>query len=72
MLPADIFDYRRKWLPGHEVQKHSDLRSYYFDWCKYNLEKHEWHLVKYTDVYGDTWHFEKEEDAKRFRDLVYV
>lgn len=68
MTPQERFEHKLRWRPGHAVDTHSDLRSVCKSWVKANLPAHRWYLNVYTDVYGDTFHFECEEDAKRFRD----
>lgn len=65
MTPAEIFEYKNKWMPGYSVRLHSDLRSAGKDWCK-KLLKHEWNHNKWTDVYEDTFHFESSYIGQQF------
>ena len=65
MLPIEIFEYKRKWLPGHSVKIHSDLRHRAKEWLK-KLEKHEWEYQEYTDNYEDTICFEDERTSQVF------
>ena len=65
MLPIEIFEYKRKWLPGYPISIHSDLRSRAKDWLK-RLEKHQWEYQEYPDVYEDTICFEEEKTAQQF------
>jgi len=57
MTPQEIFDYKQKWKPGYSVRLHSDVEDRGKDWCK-KLEKHQWEMTKWTDVYEHTFHFE--------------
>lgn len=58
MTPQEIFDYKNRWKPGHTVRLHSDLEDRGKEWCKRALEKHQWDMVKWTDVYEHTFCFE--------------
>lgn len=67
MTPQEVFEYKLKWKPnGHTVRLHSDLDWKGKDWCRKNLERHQWSMDTYTDVYEHTFFFEKEEHAKQF------
>ena len=66
MLPLEIFDYKRNWMPGHEVVVHSDLRDHAKDWCKTRLEKHQYAIKTWTHIYAFTYCFEREEVAALF------
>jgi hypothetical protein len=65
MRPLEITDYKNKWLPGHCVRIHSDLRGAARDWCK-QLDRHTWHHKKWTDVYEDTFLFEDQRISQVF------
>ena len=64
MTPIEIHEYKMKWLPGVQVAVHSDLRSEAKDWCKLWMNPIHWKHTKWTDVYEDTFHFEKLRHAK--------
>lgn len=68
MTPLEIFDHKRKWMmkSHYEYETHTDLRSEGLDWCKKNCEKHQWSMKSFTDIYGDTFNFEREEDYNNF------
>lgn len=66
MLPLEIFEHKRRWMPGFVVDIHSDFRSQATAWCKANVPKQSWNVVEYTEVYGDTWFFEHLEDSDKF------
>lgn len=71
MTPQEIHDYRMKWRyssPNYIVTTHSDSRSDVKQWCKNHLQKQEWELVIWTDVYEDTVYFETLEMQTRFMD----
>ena len=66
MTPQQQFEYKMKWQPGIRVAIHSDLRGRGKDWCKHWLQPWHWKHVQWTDVYEDTFHFEKMRFAKGF------
>lgn len=66
MTPLEIHEYKVRWMPGHSVEFHSDLRLAANAWCETNLQKQEWKYSKYTNLYEDTIHFENKKDAESF------
>lgn len=66
MTPQDIFEYKLRWHPGHEARVHSDLDIQAKTWCRRNLERHQWAVATYTDVYEHTFMFEHIHSAKLF------
>ena len=66
MTPQEIFEYKLKWKPGYEVKLHSDLRRQAIDYCKIQMFKQQWDIVKFTNVYEDTFVFEYRQDAQSF------
>jgi len=64
MTPVEIFEYKLKWLPGYQVAIHSDLRHQAIAWCKQWMNPIHWKHTKWTDVYEDTFHFQKLSQAK--------
>jgi ABC-type lipoprotein release transport system permease subunit len=66
MTPQEIFDYKNSWLPGYEVKVHSDLRDHAKDWCKTNLEKHQYHIKTWTNIYQYSYYFEDLDQAAKF------
>lgn len=68
MTPQDRFDYKLQWmkLNSNPVIVHSDNEFNAKQWCKTNLEQHQWHFSKYTDVYQDTFYFESADICKLF------
>lgn len=64
MTPQETSDYKMRWMPGVSVTIHSDLRSQAKDWCKQWLNPIHWKHVKYTNVYEDTFHFQRMAQAK--------
>lgn len=67
MNPQDIFEYKMKWYPGVPVYIHSDMEWRSKAWCKKNLERQQWSLITYTDVYEHTLIFETAEYADLFK-----
>jgi hypothetical protein len=68
MIPLEIFEYKLVWRQRSSfyVSLDTDLEYSAKRWCKNNLEKYQWDFSKYTDMYEDTFYFEKEEYQKRF------
>ena len=66
MTPQERADYKRKWLPGHEVIVHSDLRDHAKAWCKKHLEQHTYQIKQWTHVYAFTYCFESALHAEAF------
>lgn len=67
MTPQEIFEYKNRWKPeGYAVQIHSDLDVQCKGWCRGNLNRWEWSMDTYTDVYAHTFVFESENHSKTF------
>jgi hypothetical protein len=68
MTPQERFDYKTKWMQASSnfVKIHSDHEFDAKQWCKKNLEQHQWDFSKYTNVYEDTFYFETEEMKLQF------
>jgi len=66
--PQEISDYKRGWMSNipYSLSVHTDLRSRAIEWCKAQLMKHEWHHVKHTEVYHDTFYFQSNKAANAF------
>ena len=65
--PQEIWEYKRKWAAcSYDVEVHSDLDVQCKDWCRRNLNRWEWSMDSYTDVYAHTFHFEQDLHAKTF------
>jgi hypothetical protein len=66
--PQEISDYKRRWkASGYPVSVHSDHDVVCKDWCRKHLNRWEWSMDSYTDVYEHTFYFEKLESAEQFR-----
>ena len=66
MTPQEQFEYKLKWKPGTSVRLHSDLADRGKDWCRRHLERHQWSMSEWTDVYEHTFHFEDAQAAVEF------
>ena len=68
MTPQERFDYKTKWLMNSSncITAHSDYECGAKRWCRANLELHQWHFAKYTNVYQDSFFFEYAEHAAKF------
>ena len=68
MTPQEISDYKRKWLSegGYQVRLHSDLTDKVKTWCRRNVQRQDWSMQTYTDVYEHTFVFHHEPDALEF------
>jgi len=68
MTPQEIFEYKNNWKPeGFQVDVHSDLDVQCKDWCRKNLNRWEWSMDTYTDVYSHSFYFEHADASQRFR-----
>lgn len=66
MTPQEVHDYKMKWLPGHTVRLHSDVDWKGKDWCRKQLERHQWSFTLWTYNYEHTFHFEDINAAQNF------
>jgi len=69
MTPQEIFEYKNNWKSdSFQVDVHSDLHVQCKDWCRKNLNRWEWSMDTYTNVYAHTFHFEHGSVAIDFRE----
>jgi hypothetical protein len=70
MTPQEIYEYKFTWLKSCNsyVKVNEDHDYLVKDWCKKNLKQHQWHFVRYTDIYEHTICFETEEFKSQFMD----
>jgi len=66
MTPLEISEYKMRWKPGFTVDVHSDLDVQCKAWCRGNLNRWEWSMDTYTDVYSHSFYFEEEQAAAEF------
>jgi len=69
MTPLEISEYKQRWLSKEEtysVRLHSDLHIDGKYWCRKYLERHQWSMNTWTNVYEHTFYFEDNTQAKRF------
>jgi hypothetical protein len=68
MTPQEINDHKMKWMreSNHSVRLHSDLDVEGKDWCRKNLERHQWSFSQYSGVYEHTFHFESQAASQQF------
>jgi hypothetical protein len=66
MTPQQISDYKMRWMPGYTVRLHSDLDVRGKEWCRRELERHQWSFTAWTYVYEHTFHFEDILAAQQF------
>jgi hypothetical protein len=72
MTPQEQSDHKQHWMSSgnnHPVRLHSDLDVQGKDWCRRRLERWQWKMDTYTNVYEHTFYFEFEEDADHFAQL---
>ena len=67
MTPLEISEYKMRWRPGYQVDVHSDLDVQCKHWCRGNLNRWEWSMDTYTDVYSHSFYFEEEQAAAEFK-----
>jgi len=68
LTPQEISEYKMRWMRdgGYAVRLHSDLDWKGKDWCRKKLERHQWSMNSWTNVYEHTFYFELEDSAKEF------
>lgn len=67
--PQQISEYKQQWMKNnHPVRLHSDKVIQGKEWCRRNLERWQWKMNTYTDVYEHTFYFEWDKDAKEFKE----
>ena len=69
MTPQDLFEYKNSWMPGHRAQIDMDSHEAAKNWCRRNLERHQWSFRRHTRMDDShTVHFESEDKKKEFVD----
>lgn len=68
MTPQEISEYKQRWISngGYAVRLHSDLDVAGKDWCRKQLERHQWSFRPHTDVYEHTFFFEDNYIGQQF------
>lgn len=68
MTPLEIFEYKRRWMQTTDfsVEVNEDFDFTGKHWCKENLEQHQWHFIRFSDMYAHMFCFERQEDMDRF------
>ncbi len=68
MTPIEIAEYKQRWMRegGHPVRLHSDVVDKGKTWCRRQLERHQWSMTKWTNVYEHTFYFEDTLAAQNF------
>ena len=68
MTPQQISDYKMRWMRDTAIEFpiHSDMADESKSWCVDNLNKWEWKLTEWTNIYEHTFYFENELFAKEF------
>jgi hypothetical protein len=67
MTPQEIFEYKQRWRANAQgVPIHSDYDWRAKTWCRKHLERHQWSMDTYTDVYEHTVLFEHQHHAQQF------
>ena len=69
MTPQEIADYKQQWMStgdNNPVRLHSDLDTQGKAWCRRQLERQQWSMTTWTDVYEHTFFFEDIRAAQNF------
>jgi len=68
MKPQEIADYKMNWMrtENNPVRLHSDLDTQGKTWCRLNLQRQQWAMHTWTNVYEHTFYFELAEHAELF------
>ena len=70
MTPIEIAEYKQQWKPGYCVAIHSDNVDSAKKWCRKNLNRHEWSMSEWTNVYEHTFHFEDSLVGLNFKEWI--
>ena len=69
MTPLEISEYKQRWMARgtcYPVRLHSDLADKGKTWCRQKLERQQWSVSIWTNVYEHTFFFEYKHDADEF------
>lgn len=67
MTPQEIFEYKQRWrAQACAVPIHSDFDWQAKDWCRKNMERHQWSMDAWTGPYEHTMLFEHLHNAQQF------
>ena len=69
MTPIEIAEYKQRWMSSgnnNPVRLHSDLVDAGKTWCRRILERHQWSMKTWTNVYEHTFYFEDARAAQNF------
>lgn len=67
LTPLEVVDYKNRWrTSATKVRTHSDIVDTAKTWCRRNLDRWEWSMTAYTDVYEHTFEFELVENGHAF------
>ena len=69
MTPQEIADYKQQWMStgdNNPVRHHSDHDTQGKTWCRRQLERQQWSMTTWTDVYEHTFFFEDIRAAQNF------
>ena len=69
MTPQEVSDYKQRWMASgnnNPVRLHSDVVDRGKTWCRRQLERHQWSVTLWTDVYEHTFFFEDARAAQNF------
>ena len=69
MTPQEIADYKQQWMStgdNNPVRLHSDLDTQGKTWCRRQLERQQWSMTTWTDVYEHTFFLEDIRAAQNF------
>jgi len=66
--PQQISDYKIWWMEKgpRPIRVQSDFDVEGKDWCRRNLERWQWSMSKFTDVFEHTFFFENDNFANDF------
>jgi len=71
LTPLEVVDYKNRWRTSATmVRTHSDIVDVAKTWCRRNLDRWEWSMTAYTDVYEHTFEFELVENADAFCEYI--
>jgi len=72
MTPQEISDYKQDWLAKepYSVVVNSDHDVRGKDWCRKNLERHQWSFQSWTSQSEHSFFFERAVDVQKFKNYI--
>lgn len=72
MTPQEISEYKSRWMNNKPfcVEVGEDVDFDGKQWCKKNLQQHQWKFIRYSGIYEHMFCFETEEFMNMFEQYI--